>query len=179
MHVTVASKSFSEFQDHYSVVNLLLTLTHSLCLLILSCSMLFYGIRLQQKLGNSSLKAIPGKTRKIAILLRINIVLLICCVCFFLRVIALAMLCRDIVLNSTFTDDKILLIGWFIISNWLPTTFPVFHSLFCSSWSLPLMLSTGCNTFVHHASEGSCKPKIFQLDRKRHRPNCSKEFQHK
>jgi hypothetical protein len=46
-------------------------------------------------------------------------------VCFFLRVIALAMLCRDIVMNTTFTDDEILLIGWFFISNWLPTTLPV------------------------------------------------------
>lgn len=121
----VISSSFGDFQDDYSVMNLLLVVTHSLCLLILSCSMLWYGIRLQQKLGNSSLKAIPGKNRKIAILVRINTVLFICCVCFFLRIIALGLLCTDIILGNTFTDRKILLMGWFIISNWIPTCLPV------------------------------------------------------
>ena len=121
----VSSSGFGEFQDHYSVVNLLLVLTHSLCLMILSLSMLWYGIRLQQKLGSSSLKAIPGKTRKIAILLRINIVLLVCCVCFLVRIIALAMLVQDIIRDKNFTDNKIVLLGWFMISNWIPTCLPV------------------------------------------------------
>jgi len=120
-----ASGSYSNFQDKFSYINLLLILVHSISLMLLACGMLWYGIRLQQKLGRTSIKASPGRNRKIDILLRINAVLLVCNVCFFLRILALGLLCSDIILGNNITDRKIYLLGWFLISNWIPTLFPV------------------------------------------------------
>lgn len=98
---------------------------HSACLMLLSMSMLFYGIKLQLKLVKSTVKSAPGKTTKLAIILRINGMLAVCNICFFLRVVVLGILCSDILLSRNFTDHQISTYGWYIMSNWIPTLIPV------------------------------------------------------
>lgn len=121
------SHSFWTYQDDYWYINLTTTLMHSICLMLLSVSMLFYGIQLQLKLARSTVKSAPGKTTKSSIILRINGMLTICTVCFFLRVIVLGILCSDIILQTTYTDKQITSIAWYMMSNWIPTLIPVKH----------------------------------------------------
>lgn len=98
---------------------------HSVCLMLLAFSMLWYGINLQLKLASSTVKSATGKNTKLAIILRINGMLSICNVCFFLRIIALGLLCYDVLMDATYTDDNLLGIGWYLMSNWIPTLIPV------------------------------------------------------
>lgn len=121
----VISPTFDDFQEKYWYINLLVILMHSVCLMLLAFSMLWYGINLQLKLARSTVKSASGKNSKLAIILRINGMLTVCNVCFFLRIIALSILCNDVIMGTTFTDDHILVIGWFLMSNWIPTLIPV------------------------------------------------------
>jgi hypothetical protein len=121
----VISPSFPKYEDNYRYINLSLTLMHSLCLMLLSISMLFYGVKLQFKLANSTVKSAPGKATKLSIILRINGMLTVCNVCFFLRVVVLGILCSDIITNSTYADKRITDVGWYVMSNWIPTLIPV------------------------------------------------------
>jgi hypothetical protein len=119
------SESFIAYEENYWVMNLVTTMMHSACLMLLSASMLFYGIKLQLKLAKSTVKSAPGKTTKVAIILRINGMLAICNICFFLRVVVLGILCSDILLHKSYTDKKISTYGWYMMSNWIPTLIPV------------------------------------------------------
>jgi hypothetical protein len=106
-------------------MNFVATIMHSACLMLLSVSMLFYGIQLQLKLAKTTVKSAPGKTTKLAIILRINGMLAICNICFFLRVVVLGLLSSDILMHKTYTDKQISTFGWYIMSNWIPTLIPV------------------------------------------------------
>lgn len=142
------SHSFWSYQDDYWYINLSTTLMHSLCLMLLSVSMLFYGIKLQLQLARSTVKSAPGKTTKLSIILRINGMLTVCTVCFFLRVIVLGILCSDIILDTTYTDNKISTIAWYTMSNWIPTLIPVIKViLFFNSLGHHLVGNASCKGF--------------------------------
>jgi hypothetical protein len=120
-----ASKDFHEFQFRFVTMNLILIVVFALSMLFLTCGMLWYGVRLQQKLNSGVVTNPVERSKKIAIIIRINGVLLVCNICFFLRVVALLGLAMRIVSPGDDYTAAVGTIGWFVLSMWVPTLIPV------------------------------------------------------
>ena len=97
--------------------------------MLLTCGMLWYGVRLQQKLNGGIITNPVERAKKIDIVFRINAVLLICNICFFLRVMALMGVVTEIMWGTNYTHAAGVL-GWFAFSMWVPTLIPVRPYLF-------------------------------------------------
>lgn len=100
------------------MVNSLLTL------FLLSAGLFIYGWKLKTKLLSNSIWTPSEKARKVEVLMRINTVLGICCMCFLLRVICLIGVIIDDIREVSLTDQVTEPV-WFTISNFIPTLCPV------------------------------------------------------
>mmetsp|Transcript_2664 Transcript_2664/g.3994 ORF Transcript_2664/g.3994 Transcript_2664/m.3994 type:complete len:345 (-) Transcript_2664:79-1113(-) len=116
------SEDFNDYDDNHTVITLILIVVFSVSMLLLTCGMLWYGIRLQQKLNSGSITDKAEQQRKMAIIVRINAVLIICNVCFFLRLFALGSLSYGKMTHQSTTFFGIF--GWFAFSSWIPTLVP-------------------------------------------------------
>lgn len=96
----------------------------ALSMLFLTCGMLWYGIKLQRKLNSGVITNPVEKAKKVAIVYRINGVLAICNICFFLRVVSLVGLASGIIWDTDYTS-VVGTFGWFVFSMWVPTLVPV------------------------------------------------------
>jgi hypothetical protein len=124
----VSSKDFDHFYHHFEVVNFLLILTFCLTNIFFTLGMLRYGLRIQEKVKSSPISSPADQERREQIILRINIVLAVCAFCFSLRLIALGALSFSL-LNNTDPLSGIGLLGWFLVSYWIPFLVPVRLSL--------------------------------------------------
>lgn len=86
--------------------------------------MLRYGLSLQKRVKNSPITSLADQQRREQILLRINVVLVVCATCFSLRLIALGALSYSL-FNDTDPLSGIGLVGWFFVSYWIPFLLPV------------------------------------------------------
>jgi mannose/fructose/N-acetylgalactosamine-specific phosphotransferase system component IIC len=110
-------------------------------LFALTCGLLLYGLRLKKKLSISAIVVRSNflteseMQAQMAALHKINSVLLICSVCYFVRVFLLTMLAIYIYDSSRDVNsflDIIPLIVWFLLSSWVPVVLPVSHPLHSS-----------------------------------------------
>lgn len=108
---------------------------HVVSLLAFTITLLIYGFHIKNKLSQSHNKqvinAVELKT-KLQIILRINSVLNICCLCYLIRVTLLCWVIYDTLQfpNGNGVTDKIPLLLWFALTGWVPTVGPVSNSLF-------------------------------------------------
>ena len=117
------ARSMNDYLDNNPVPCLASIVVHSLSLLAFSAWMLSYGLRLQWRLTTYPQWEPMEVTRRVEILFKINIVLVLCVVCYTLRVIALAFLLVDILSGTDFTAVASVL-GWFVVSGFVPTLIP-------------------------------------------------------
>lgn len=141
----------------YGLINLTLLVVYSLSFVVLTSSMIWYGVSLLQQLQSSVLLFRPSASRRplspsssmttrltgvayggeggvdqgqqdtrkrIAIIIRVNMVLMGCNLCFSLRVLALFTLAVYTIIDGT-EDFPIGIAVWFSLSNWIPTLVPV------------------------------------------------------
>jgi hypothetical protein len=104
---------------------------HVLSLLVFTLILLGYGIHIKHRLSQSYGRQTMDENdikRKLAIILRINSVLNICCLCYLIRVILLCWVIYDTIqfeADSGGVTGHIPLILWFILTGWIPTVGPV------------------------------------------------------
>jgi hypothetical protein len=136
--MAVLSGSFSNYSDaKWSY--LLVIFVNGISLLILSGSLLIYGRILRKKLQVPS--RFPNRSRrerKMNILMRINLILGICSLCFFIRVLCVVIFAADFTF-STELVARIPSVVWFLLSSCIPTIVPV---SFLSP--LPSLFSLSC-----------------------------------
>jgi hypothetical protein len=116
--------SYYKYVSHGSGSYIAIVLVNGFSLFILSCGLLIYGWMLKVKLSNNSIWESSERDRKLKIITRINSVLGICSICFFIRVLCLIAVMIDVSRNETLTD-QLPLYSWFLISSWIPTLGPV------------------------------------------------------
>jgi hypothetical protein len=149
------SDGYEEFASH-DIVSITTITMHVLSLLVFTLILLVYGIHIKQRLSQSYGRQTMDENdikRKLAIILRINSVLNICCLCYLIRVILLCWVIYDTIQyesDSGGVTGHIPLILWFVLTGWIPTVGPVpiclplslLNSLsLCLSLSLSLSLS--------------------------------------
>lgn len=149
------SDSMETYGSKYGLINVTLLFVYSLSFVILTSGMIWYGVSLLQQLQSSVLLFRPSTTpsspsgsmsarhtgvasggnnidqshqdtrKRIAIIFRVNMVLMGCNICFSLRVLALFTLAIYTILGKV-EDLPIGIAIWFLLSNWIPTLIPVF-----------------------------------------------------
>jgi hypothetical protein len=120
----IASDGYDDFVDSYPAISVVFLVVHSSTLLLLTIGMLIYGIKLQRNLNANTMWLQSDKSIKLMILAKINILLVVCTICYILRLVTLAVLFIDMVFGDENTDDFPVL-GWYILSQFLPTLVPV------------------------------------------------------
>jgi hypothetical protein len=106
-------------------------LVDAVSLLALSCGLLIYGLRLKYKLtqnGSALMQDEADVKRKVALLRRINSVLVVCCLCYGCRGFLLLVLLVDLVQNGVTVGGFIgamPFVVWFVLTSWIPTVGPV------------------------------------------------------
>ena len=127
------SKSYNEY-SHLDVLSVTTISIHVISLLAFTISLLIYGFHIKNKLsqshGRQTISENDLKT-KLQIILRINYVLNICCVCYLIRVTLLCWVIYDTLQykNENGVTDKIPLLLWFALTGWVPTVGPVSYYL--------------------------------------------------
>ena len=124
----------NDFAERFAELNILLIVEYSFTIVLLTSGMIWYGSRLLKQLKITSLihsnqqneeknnNENNENLKKIEIILRINMVYMGCNICYFVRVVALGVLCFYLILDKPF---HIGVLTWFILSNWIPTIIPV------------------------------------------------------
>lgn len=163
------------YGSKYGLINITLLFVYSLSFVILTSGMIWYGVSLLRQLQSSVLLFRPSTpnspsgsmsqrltgvatggnlpldqgrqdTRKrIAIIFRVNMVLMGCNLCFSLRVLALFTLAVYTILGKV-DDLPIGIAIWFLLSNWIPTLIPVG---FTSSG----LILAGMHSLIYHESK--------------------------
>lgn len=129
------SHGYEDFASH-DIVSVITISMHVLSLLAFTIILLIYGVHIKNKLSQSY----GGQTmdqhdlkRKLALILRINYVLNICCLCYLIRVILLCWVIYDTIQfesDSRGLTGHIPLVLWFFLTGWIPTVGPVIFLLF-------------------------------------------------
>lgn len=105
-----------------------MVIVHSFSLLLFSCGLLTYGLQLKRKLVQDDLwdRASNEKNaKKVSLILRINAVLVVCCLCYTIRALLLVLL---IIENITFYRlIRMSNLSWFLFSSWIPIFGPVIN----------------------------------------------------
>jgi hypothetical protein len=142
------------YGEKYGLINIVLLVVYSLSFVVLTSAMIWYGISLLRQLQTSVLLFRPSVTpsptssltakltgvvtgggtgadqsrqdtrKRIAIIFRVNLVLMGCNLCFALRVWALFTFALYTILGKA-ELFPLGLAGWFLLSNWIPTLIPV------------------------------------------------------
>jgi hypothetical protein len=120
----LASDGYDDFADTYPIINISFLVIHSTTFLFLTSGMLLYGVKLQRNLNANTMWLQSENSKKLIILAKINILLLVCTLCYALRVVSLSVLFMDMVFGDEKTDSFPVL-AWYIISQWVPTLVPV------------------------------------------------------
>jgi hypothetical protein len=123
------SKGYDDFQSRYNAIYSLLTFTNALSLFLISFGLLVYGLHLKDILRahlNSpwDLQSNEKNSINLNILIKINMVLSVCTVCYTLRVALLCIILGDTI-QGTDVSDVFPSLVWFTISNWIPLLIPV------------------------------------------------------
>lgn len=104
---------------------------HVLSLLAFTIILIIYGVHIKSKLSQSYGRQTLDQhdlNRKLALILRINYVLNICCLCYLIRVILLCWVIYDTIQfesDSGGVTGHIPLVLWFFLTGWIPTVGPV------------------------------------------------------
>ncbi len=131
----VASGDLRTFINKYEVIHLNLIVVSAFASVILTSGMIWYGSQLLKQLQGASLLIVSSRSqstlsngsgsetqKKIAIILRINLVLIGCNFCFCLRIGALIALLVAVAIPF---DIHMGVIIWFLFPDWIPILFPV------------------------------------------------------
>jgi uncharacterized iron-regulated membrane protein len=116
--------SYAEYMANDYGSYFLMIVVNSFTLLLLSSGLYIYGLKLKNKLVNNNMWTPQEKKKKLNILVRINSVMAVCCLCFLLRVICLIGVFSDAIRHETLTDT-LTNTEWFVVSNFIPTIGPV------------------------------------------------------
>jgi ABC-type Fe3+ transport system permease subunit len=140
-----------EFSEQNNWAYVLFTSVNGFSLFLLTCSVMVYGRILAKRFivepNRSQSKS--ETRRKYQSLLRINTILGICCVCFFLRVVCLGIAISDS-FGTNIEEKYFPPIWWFLLNSWIPTV-PVSEepsSVSLSLCSLGLTLSNSLVLFA-------------------------------
>lgn len=103
---------------------------HVVSLLAYTITLLIYGFHIKSKLSQSHRRQTINENElktKLQIILRINSVLNICCLCYLIRVTLLCWVIYDTLQfpNGNGVTDQIPLLIWFALTGWTPTVGPV------------------------------------------------------
>lgn len=122
--VLISSDGYDDFLDTYPIISIVFLVVHSTTFLLLTGGMLLYGIKLQINLNANTMWLQSENSKKLIILAKINILLLVCTICYALRVVTLALLFGDMALGNNSTSG-IPELAWFVLSQFIPTLVPV------------------------------------------------------
>lgn len=129
-----ASSSFDKFYNNHRYLNFFIVLVNGLSLLYLSTKLFIYGNLFKQKLIRTDLwNNQEDYGNKIHIVLRINSVLCLCCLCYLLRVALLTCLLYNLLISTNATDNVttagilrgLSFVTWTLLTNWIPNIVPV------------------------------------------------------
>lgn len=132
------SQGYEEYASH-DLISVISITMHVVSLLAFTIILLVYGIHIKHKLSQGQTMDQVDLNRKLTIILRINSVLNICCLCYLIRVILLCWVIYDTIqfeADSGGVTGHIPLVVWFFLTGWIPTVGPVSDS----STSLPSIL---------------------------------------
>jgi hypothetical protein len=128
------SHGYEEFASH-DLISIITITMHVVSLLAFTIILLVYGMHIKHKLSQGQTMDQVDLNRKLTIILRINSVLNICCLCYLIRVILLCWVIYDTIqfeADSGGVTGHIPLVLWFFLTGWIPTVGPV------SDQSLPI-----------------------------------------
>lgn len=145
----VSSGSFSKFTEGIWNYYLLVIFINGISLLSVSMNLLIYGRTLRQKLLIKSFTNKFWTQRKLRMLIRINLILGICSICFFVRVACITLDTIDRLSPESSLVSNFPSVVWYLFSSWIPTIIPV--SLI-NLIILILILIIGFNTFIYSKS---------------------------
>jgi hypothetical protein len=126
------------YRDERTKVYVAVLLIHVLSILVFSVVLLTYGFRISHKLAQSYEQKInfsQSFKEKIYLLFRINVVLSVCCFCYLLRAVLVAIIVYEELNDVTIINFPNLL--WFLLSAWIPTVCPVIPRSLLLPSSLP------------------------------------------
>ena len=119
------SEDLNDFQSRGSWAYLALYTVYAVTLFLYSLWLVYYGLLLQARLTSHPNWEMRDRMRRIRILLRINGVLIVCAVCFFLRIIMVTVLLAAQLRASTAEGwENISDVQWLVLSSWIPTLVP-------------------------------------------------------
>jgi hypothetical protein len=111
-----------EYSERNNWAYVLFTAVNGFSLFLLTCSVLIYGRILAKRFVVEPHRSV-SKTetrKKYQSLLRINAILGICCICFFLRVVCLSIAISDS-FGTQIEEKYFHPIWWFLLNSWIPT----------------------------------------------------------
>lgn len=118
----VSVGNVSNFAEKNNWAYVLVVAVNGLSLFFLTCSLLIYGRVLAKRFQvdpNRNISKLEIR-RKYQSLLRINTILGICCVCFFIRVCCLGIATSDS-LGTNIEEKHFPPVWWFLLNSWIPT----------------------------------------------------------
>lgn len=121
------SNGYEEFASH-DLISILTISMHVVSLLAFTIILLVYGLHIKHKLSQGQTMNQVDLNRKLTIILRINSVLNVCCLCYLIRVILLCWVIYDTIqfkADSGGLTGHIPLVLWFFLTGWIPTVGPV------------------------------------------------------
>lgn len=119
-----ASSGYDDFNDNYKSLTISFVFIQSMSFFLLALGMLMYGVKLQCNLRDNTMWLQSEPSKKLMILVKINTLLLVCTLCYALRVATMATYFMDII-NDTSRVDNSSTIVWFTLSQWVPMLLPV------------------------------------------------------
>ena len=124
---------YDDFNDNYKSLTISFVFIQSMSFFLLALGMLMYGVKLQCNLRDNTMWLQSEPSKKLMILVKINTLLLVCTLCYALRVATMATYFMDII-NDTSRVDNSSTIVWFTLSQWVPMLLPVIIAMLYFSY---------------------------------------------
>ncbi|CAM9115623.1 unnamed protein product, partial [Discosporangium mesarthrocarpum] len=118
---TVAVLATSSVPSAYSQPYLLLVVTYSVTLFLLAYWLVLYGVRLQRRVMSHPRWEPLGRRQQVKILCRINGVVVVCAICFLLRIVVLS---SALFVRSRERVEEMNHLLFEILARWIPGLVP-------------------------------------------------------